>query len=264
VVEKMENEKPPAKRAEPLMVNSVAKAFKVLNVFDKGRGALTLSQIAQLTGMDVSTAQRFTHTLTQLGYLNKDPVTRQFELAIKTLDLAYHYTRGSRLVDRAMPVLQHLSKETEEAVSLTVLDGTEIVFVCRFLSRQSLNTDVITGSRLPAYCTSPGRAILSRLPEGDTREILARSDLRSHTPATPTDIDDILNRLSQARASGYAAAFEEIYHGDASVAAPILGPDGKVAAAVSIAVPLARQTRDEVLETFPKLIIAAARGISFS
>jgi len=260
----MENETQRTKRAEPLMVNSVAKAFKVLNVFDKGHGSLTLSQIAQRSGMDVSTAQRFTHTLTQLGYLSKDPVTRQFELAIKTLDLAYHYTRGSRLVDRAMPVLQHLSKETEEAVSLTVLDGTEIVFVCRFLSRQSLNTDVITGSRLPAYCTSPGRAMLSRLPEEAAREILARSDLRGHTPQTPTDIEEVMTRLKQARSDGYAAAFEEIYHGDASVAAPILGVDGQVAAAVSIAVPLARQSREQVLDTMPKLVIAAARGISFS
>lgn len=260
----MGNDTSRSKRAEPLMVNSVAKAFKVLNVFDKGHGSLTLSQIAQLTGMDVSTAQRFTHTLTQLGYLRKDPLTRQFELAIKTLDLAYHYTRGSRLVDRAMPVLQHLSKETEEAVSLTILDGTEIVFVCRYLSRQSLNTDVITGSRLPAYCTSPGRAILSRLPEAAVRDILDRSELRQWTPSTPDTIEEVLARLDEARSKGYAHAFEEIYHGDASVGAPILGPDGGVIAAVSIAVPLARLSREEVLETFPKLVIAAARGISFS
>lgn len=260
----METESPRAKRSEPLMVNSVAKAFKVLNVFDKGRGSLTLSQIAQLTGMDVSAVQRFTHTLTQLGYLRKDPSTRQFELSIKTLDLAYHYTRGSRLVDRAMPILQHLSKETEEAVSLTILDGTEIVFVSRFLSRQSLNTDVITGSRLPAYCTSPGRAILSRLPDEVAREVLERSEMRQFTPATPSSVDDVLPRLKEAQRNGYAYALEEIYHGDASVAAPILGPDGTVIAAVSIAVPLARLSRDEFLETFPKLVIAAARGISFT
>jgi len=260
----MDGENPRTKRSEPLMVNSVAKAFKVLNVFDKGRGSLTLSQIAQLTGMDISAVQRFTHTLTQLGYLQKDPITRQFELAIKTLDLAYHYTRGSRLVDRAMPVLQHLSKETQEAVSLTILDGSEIVFVSRFLSRQSLNTDVITGSRLPAYCTSPGRAILSRLSEPAAREVLERSNLQQYTPSTPTTIADVLERLREARNNGYVFAFEEIYHGDASVAAPILGADGHVVAAVSIAVPLARLSRNEMLETFPKLVIAAARGISFN
>lgn len=251
------------KRSDPLMVQSVAKAFRVLTVFDKGRGSLTLSQIADLADLDVSSAQRFTHTLTQLGYLRKDPASRRFELSIKTLELAYHYIRGSRLIDRAMPVLLHLSKETEEAVSLTVLDGTEIVFVSRYLSRRMLNTDVISGSRLPAYCTSAGRAILSRMPDAAVRDILERSEIRKYTPATPTDKEELLARIDEARRIGYAAAFDEIYHGDASVAAPILGGDGEVVAAVSVAVPLARMERAQFLETFPHLVTAAARGISY-
>ena len=259
----MQNETARPKRSDPLMVQSVAKAFRVLTVFDKGHGSLTLSQIAQMTEMDVSTAQRFTHTLTQLGYLRKDPVTRQFELSIKTLDLAYHYIRSSRLADRATPVLLHLSKETEEAVSLTVLDATEVVFVSRYLSRRMLNTDVISGSRLPAYCTAPGRAILSRMPDAVVHEILDRSELRAHTPATPVDKGEILSRIAEAQRNGYAAAFDEIYHGDASVAAPILGSDGKVVAAVSIAVSLARIERTQFLDTFPRLVTAAARSISF-
>jgi len=259
----MHTETPPAKRSDTLMVQSVAKAFRVLTVFDKGRGLLTLSQIAQQTGMDLSTVQRFTHTLTQLGYLRKDPASRQFELSIKTLDLAYHYIRGSRLVDRAVPVLLQLSKQTEEAVSLTVLDGTEVVFVLRYLSRRMLNTDVIAGTRLPAYCTAPGRAILSRLPEALVRAIVDRSDLRAHTPATPTDPHEVLARIEQARHHGYAAAFDEIYHGDASVAAPILDADGQAIAAVNVAVPLARMERTQFLETFPHLVTTAARGISY-
>jgi IclR family pca regulon transcriptional regulator len=253
-----------ARREDPLMVQSVAKAFRVLTVFDKGHSLLTLSQIAQLTDMDVSAAQRFTHTLTQLGYLKRDPVTRQFELTIKTLDLAYHYTRSSRLVDRAMPVLQHLSKETQEAISLTILDGTEVVFVTRYLSRQMLSTDVITGSRLPAYCTSPGRAILSCLPETEVRSTLEATEYNAFTPSTPKSADDVLGLVAKAKVDGHAIAFEEIYHGDASVAAPILGSNGAVVAAVSIAVPLARFSREEVLATFPKLVVAAARAISFS
>ncbi|WP_258585518.1 IclR family transcriptional regulator [Mesorhizobium sp. AR02] len=259
----MQDETSSVKREDPLMVQSVAKAFRVLTVFDKGHGSLTLSQISQMTGMDLSTAQRFTHTLTQLGYLRKDPATRQFELSIKTLDLAYHYTRASRLVDKAMPILLHLSKETEEAVSLTVLDGTEVVFLSRYLSRRMLNTDVIAGSRLPAFCTSPGRAILSRMPDDSVRDIISRSDLKAYTPSTPIEVEDILARIAEARHSGYAAAFDEIYLGDASVAAPIIGASGDVIAAVSVAVPLARMERTQFLETFPRLVTAAARGISF-
>ena len=258
----MQDETSKSRRGDPLMVQSVAKAFRVLTAFDKGHGALTLSQIAQLAEMDVSAAQRFTHTLTQLGYLKRIAATKQFELSTKVLDLAYHYVRGSRLVDRAAPVLLQLSIETEEAVSLTVLDGTEVVFVSRYLSRRMLNTDVIAGTRLPAYCTAPGRAILSHLPEAEAREILARSDLRAHTQATPTDPDTILALIATARREGYAAAFDEFYLGDASLAAPITGADGKVQGAVSLAVPLSRMDRAQFLDSYHHLVTTAARSIS--
>lgn len=58
----------------------------------------------------------------------------------------------------------HLSKTTEETVNLAVRDDTDIVFVSRFMSRHVLDNDVIIGTRLLAYCTAPGIAILSCLP----------------------------------------------------------------------------------------------------
>jgi DNA-binding IclR family transcriptional regulator len=140
----------PGRKDDVLMVNSVEKAFRVLSAFGRQHQTLSLSQVASETGMDVSAAQRFTHTLAKLGYLHKDVQTKRFELTAKTLDLGYHFVRSSRLLDRAMPYLMHLSKETEETVNLTVREGAEIIFVSRFLSRHVLNTDVIIGTRMPA------------------------------------------------------------------------------------------------------------------
>ncbi|RAK25765.1 IclR family transcriptional regulator [Falsochrobactrum ovis] len=252
------------KRSNPLMVQSVAKAFNILRSFDRYNPAMTLSQLAQKAEIDISTAQRFAHTLHELGYLDKNPQSRQYELSIKALDLAYHFIGSSKLVDRAMPILQHLSKQTEETVNLTVLDNHEIVFVTRFLSRHLLNTDVIIGSRLPAFCTAPGRAILSRLPRERVLEILAASDIRSYTRDTPTDPERIMAMIAEARAAGFATAYEEIYHADASIAAPIVQPNGQVIGAVSVAVTLARYKREDVPAQFANLVIAAAHSMSAS
>ncbi|MFT3688487.1 IclR family transcriptional regulator [Paenirhodobacter sp.] len=224
---------------------------------------MTLSQISQVCEMDLSAVQRFTHTLTTLGYLTRDPKTRQFELGIKSLELSFQYIRASRLVDRAMPVLQHLSTQSNETVNLTVLDGTEIVFITRFMSRHVLNTDVIIGTRLPAYCTAPGRAILSRMAPGRVEEILAASDLRAHTPATPTDPAVLRDRIAQATHDGYAIAFEEYFHGDASIAAPILGRDAQVVGAVNIGSSTARHQPEDFVAQYSAMIIAAARSISW-
>ncbi|RKF14152.1 IclR family transcriptional regulator [Roseovarius spongiae] len=246
------------------MVRSVAKAFRVLEAFDAHHPQMTLSQIAARTEMDLSSAQRFAHTLQTLGYLEKDSTTRQFELSVKTLDLSYRFTRTSRLVDRAMPVLQHLSKETEETINLTVLDGTEIVFISRFLSRHVLHTDVTIGTRLPAYCMAPGRAILSRLPEDEFEAVLAASDIRAHTQNTITDPKALREIIEQARLEGFATAFEELYHGDGSIAAPVLGANRKVMGAVSVAASTLRYRREDMISAFAPMILAAARSISFS
>ncbi|WP_349236415.1 IclR family transcriptional regulator [Bosea sp. UNC402CLCol] len=252
----------PGRKDDALMVNSVEKAFRVLSAFGRQHQTLNLSQVASETGMDVSAAQRFTHTLTRLGYLHKDAQTKRFELTAKTLDLGYHFVRSSRLLDRAMPYLMHLSKETEETVNLTVRDGTEIIFVSRFLSRHVLNTDVIIGTRMPAYCTAPGIAMLSRLPEEEAMAIIDASDLKAHTPATTWQSDALREKLRQAAAQGYATAFEEVYIGDASIAAPIVDHHGRPEAAVNIATSTSRFSHAEVVQRFSSLVIATAHAIS--
>lgn len=250
------------RKDDALMVNSVEKAFRVLSAFGRQHQTLNLSQVASETGMDVSAAQRFTHTLTRLGYLHKDTQTKRFELTAKTLDLGYHFVRSSRLLDRAMPYLMHLSKETEETVNLTVRDGTEIIFVSRFLSRHVLNTDVIIGTRMPAYATAPGIAMLSRLPEEEALAIIDASDLKAHTPSTTWQRDALREKLRQSAAQGYATAFEEVYIGDASIAAPIVDHHGRPEAAVNIATSTSRFSHAEVISRFSSLVIATAHAIS--
>src|SRR5688572_6654577 len=93
------------KSADPLMVMSVEKAFRVLAVFGQGHRTLSLSQVAIAAKMDVSSAQRFTHTLVKLGFLRKDSETKRFELTSKTLDPGYHFLSGLRIVNVATPYL---------------------------------------------------------------------------------------------------------------------------------------------------------------
>lgn len=250
------------RKDDALMVNSVEKAFRVLSAFGRQHQTLNLSQVASETGMDVSAAQRFTHTLTKLGYLRKDAQTKRFELTAKTLDLGYHFVRSSRLLDRAMPYLMHLSKETEETINLTVREGTEIIFVSRFLSRHVLNTDVIIGTRMPAYCTAPGIAMLSRLPEDEAMAIIDASDLKAHTPSTTWQRDALREKLRQSAAQGYATAFEEVYLGDASIAAAVVDHHGRPEGAVNIATSTSRFSHAEVVARFSSLVIATAHAIS--
>lgn len=245
-----------------LFVNSVEKAMRVLTAFDDKRTRLSLSQIASLTDLDLSATQRFTHTLTTLGYLAKDPFTKAYSLTPRLLDFAYHYLASNELVNRAAPYLRQLSQETGETTNITVLDGTDIVFTLRIVSSHVLNPHVVTGSRLPAYCTAPGLAILAALPEEEAIGILDGSDLIGHTPHTVADRDAIMQRLAAIRRQGYSHTEGEYYLGDISTAAAIIDARGYPIGAVNVAVSRARWRGAKDEQRISDLVIAASAAIS--
>ena len=246
----------------PLYVNSVEKGMRVLMAFDGQQRQLSLSQIAGLTGFDLSAAQRFTYTLTVLGYLNKDEESRKYELSPKLLDFAYHYLSSSELVTRATPYLQQLSQETEETTNLTILDGTDVVFVQRIVSRHVLNPTVVTGTRIPAYCTASGLALLSTRSDAEVDVILGASELRQHTPFTVVDPKKIKLRLATFREQGYAHIKEEYFLGDVSTAAAVKDARGRGIGAVNVAVTKARWGADSDEGRYANLVMSAARAIS--
>lgn len=247
---------------DPLFVQSVEKALRVLTAFDAERPTLSLSQLAIATGMDISTAQRFSHTLQRLGYLSKDPRTKHFELTTRTLKPAYHYTQSNALVRLVSPYLIDLRRETGEAVSFSVLEGTNIVYVIRLLSSHSLAIKVSVGAHVPAYCTAPGLAMLAHLPPTEARNILQSSNLRAYTERTETRIPNIMTRLREVSGKGYAVNVEEFMPNDITVAAAILGRDLLPVGAINIATTTERSTPGEAERRFAPLITALARAVS--
>lgn len=245
-----------------MFVNSVEKAFRVLDAFNAERPTLNLTQLAAATGMDKSTAQRFAHTLERLGYLRKDPRTKHFELTTLTLKPAYHFTQSNALIRRALPYLLHLSQTTEEATNLSVREGADIVYVVRFMSRHVLAANVTAGRRLPVYCTAPGLAILSRMPPDAVQAVLDASTFRSFTPHTTVHLPDILANIRETAARGYAVCVEEMLPDDISIAAPIVGRDGQPVGAVNVAVSKARCPPEMAAYRFAPLVVSTAQAIS--
>lgn len=249
-------------REDPLFVQSVEKAFRVLKAFSAKRPTLSLSQIVSISGLDKSAAQQFTHTLEQLGYLYKDPYTKHFELTSRTLAAANNYTQSNPLVRRAIPYLLQLATTTEEATNLSVLEDTDVVFVARFISRNAIAPHVTVGGRSPAFCTAPGVAILSQMPETAARAVLTASNLHAYTPRTTWRVPDLLVRIWGAAERGYAVCSEEILINDISIAAPVLDRDGKPVAAVNVAVSKLRYTAAAAETRFAPLVIETAQAIS--
>ncbi|GAB4391520.1 MAG: IclR family transcriptional regulator C-terminal domain-containing protein [Kiloniellaceae bacterium] len=245
-----------------LFIAGVGKTFAVLKAFYNQHAPLSLTEIAGRTGIGRSAAQRFVYTLKTLGYLHQDPQTKRYTLTPKVVDFAHAYLRNDPLLERAFPYLLEASKQTDETVNLTRLDGAEVIFLSRFPSRNVISADLVIGSRLPAFCTSPGRAMLAHLDEREARHLLTTFPREARTEHTITDLALILQRLETVRRNGFETALQESFYGDLSVAAPVFGYKGEVIAAVNIAVPTPRWSAESLVDKLAPVVIETARAIS--
>ncbi|MFN3460581.1 MAG: IclR family transcriptional regulator, partial [Oceanibaculum sp.] len=221
-------------RADPLFVNSLGKGLAVLQAFGSDWDALGLREIAQRTGLNTSAAQRFTHTLTQLGYLKKDEKTRRYRLGPRMLNFAYSYLRANPLYDVAIPIVISVRDEWQETVNVSVMDDTDAVVAIRMPSQRRINSNTAIGRRMPAFCVSTGRAMLAWLPPEERAAILDRTTFEKLTSHTITDRAALEAELDRIRQDGFAGVEEEADLGELAVAAPILDGDRKPIAALGI------------------------------
>ena len=220
------------------MVRSLAKGFQILETFTATQTEFTQSEISRRTGLDPGTTFRMVQTLLALGYIQKVEDTRRFRLSLKVLDLGFNAVARTDLRAAARPILRALVGSIIEAASLAVLDGAEMVYLERVhagLAR--LGVDVRIGTRLPAYYTAMGQAVLAFLPENTVRQILKLRKRRKLNPNTPVTIDEITRCLDRVRRQGYAVADPNIIVGLRVLAAPVLDADGQSIAAISAAAP---------------------------
>ncbi|WP_420722918.1 MULTISPECIES: IclR family transcriptional regulator [unclassified Hwanghaeella] len=245
-----------------LMVQSVEKAFRVLNAIGNSGTPCTLAEVTAKTQIGKSAAQRFMHTLAKLGYIERFQNTNSWVLSVKVLQLTNFYLNSNEFIRRTQPYLIHLSKETEETVNLTILEGTDIVFISRYPSRHVLATDVVIGTRMPAYCSAPGIAMLSRLNPEAAEDVINASSLKAFTQHTTCDRDALLQKIAVSAKRGYSTAFEEYFLGDISIASAIIDSTGAPVGAINVAVSRARYTPEEAEARFSGAVAAAAQAAS--
>lgn len=251
-----------AEKADPLYIASLAKGFMVLDAFYQREQFLRFSDIVEITGLSKGAVQRYIRTLEILGFLWKDPQKKHYCLTAKSLDFAYSYLLSSPLIELAIPHLVDMRNRCGETVNLSFLDGKELIYVFRTPSqRHTLNSSII-GRRLPLYCTSGGRAMLSKLSDKEVWHILNATDCRKVTPHTEIDKEIIYQRIVQARLDGYAIVDQEALLGEITVSAPVSNPLHNGLAAIHIPVMAKNWNCEEVKKKLAPEIIQVAHNLS--
>jgi IclR family transcriptional regulator, pca regulon regulatory protein len=237
-------------------VQSFARGLEVIRSFSATARRQTLSEVATRSGLSRAGARRILLTLQTLGYVTTDG--RFFSLSPRILDLGFAYLSSMPIWDLAEPVMQTLVAEVGESCSAAVLDGLDIVYVLRIPVQKIMSISLGVGSRLPAYCTSMGRLLLSNLSDDEIRRRLAASPLQARTQFTVTAPAELAARIARVREQGWALVNQELEEGMVSIAAPVVDRAGNMVAALNIS-GQANRTSPQAMQThmLPPLLKAA-------
>lgn len=247
-------------KSDRLFVESVARAFRVLEAYAESPEPMTLSRLAAAAGIDKSAAQRLSHTLSQLGYLEQG--NGGLVPGRRLLERSFDYLRANPLVGRAIPVVSDLRRSVQERVDLSLFDDLTLLYLARLQSKRDTFYGYLSGRRVPTYCTAGGRAVLSRLPREEAVDILRRSDRRKMTSRTVVEVEAIMAEVDAAREAGYAVACEQLHVGEVVLAAPIMDTQGRPAGAIHVSGSLAEWAPDAFAGRIAPLAVAAATAVT--
>lgn len=235
-------------------VQSIDRAFAILEAMADAGGVIALSRLAVDSGLPLATIHRLVRTLVDLGYVRQEP-SRQYSLGPRLMRLVEGSTR--RLGALAHPYLERVVETLGESVNLAVLDGEEIVYVGQAQPSQNfmrMFTEV--GRRAKPHTTAVGKAMLATRPDAEVLGLLQRTGMVRRTEHTVTDPQVFLADLVRVRERGYALDDGEQELGVRCVA--VVVPDAPRAMALSMSGPLPRMSDEVIARAVPRLHRAAA------
>ena len=244
--------------SRPEFVQSLERGLSVIRCFDADNARLTLTEVAQRTDLTRATARRLLLTLEELGYVASNG--RHFSLTPRVLDIGYAYVSSLNIQQIAQPFLEALSEKVNESVSVTVLDGSDIIYVARVPTKRIMTISLGLGSRLPAYCTSMGRVLLAELPTAELHAIVPER-LEPRTEHTIRTRDELEAVLADVRRQGWALVDEELEIGLRSLAAPLRDASGRAVAAMNVSTHAGRTTADEIRAHIVPEVLATSSSI---
>lgn len=220
---------------------------------------LSINALAEELGVHATTVLRLVQTLTSWRMVERTP-SGEVVLGAGLVSLGQRALDDLDIVRVAAPYMKELSAATAETIHLAVLSNDNVVYVDKVDSTHPLRMYSRVGAIAPLHCTGVAKAILAFLGEEDREALLSQVTFRRFNDRTLVTRETLLEDLMRSRERGYAIDDQEHELGIHCIAAPILHANGSVAASISIAAPVARMTRDRLLEFADQLTSATRRA----
>lgn len=212
---------------------TVSRALTVLSMFSRKRPTLALSEISKETKLSKASVLRFMQALILHGYVEQDAVTRKYRPGFEAFRIG-SLVGGLGLRTIALPIMRFLTSETGFTSYLSVMFRDHMMPIASVEGNGPLRLNIPIGEQIPLHSTSTGQAALSVLDDAEVCRLLRDCTFVTNSPRAPASLPQLLKRLAEVRSQGYALSWEMSSPGVGSVSSPAVGPDGRVAAVMTL------------------------------
>jgi IclR family KDG regulon transcriptional repressor len=237
---------------------SLPKGLAMLELLSSGDAPLGVTALARHMDMPKSGVHRLLQVLRALGWVRQTP-SGEYECTLKLWELGQHLANRVDLRSAAVAAMRELADQTRETILLSILDGTDVLYVDVIDSPQPVRAHTKPGDRAPAFCMATGKAMLAYAPPSVIDSIVENFEV--FTPLTITTREQLEKELERVRRKGFAYNRGEWGGGVRGIAAPIFDSRGEPVAAISVGAPGERMPETLMRSIAPR-VVEAARSIS--
>ena len=238
-------------------VQTVHKAFEILEYLTEGRSGATLQTLASRFDMTQNKTFRLLSTLCEGGLLEQDKTSGTFRLGMGSYSLAQKLSGNSNIINITHPVIEQLAKKHDEAVYMAVIKGDDVLFMDMADCHQQIKAMPLLGKTFPYFTNAAGK-VMKALESAEVIEWL-KSSKKSKTKHI-SDPKALATELQEIRSNGgIAVESDGLGEGLISIAVAVKDYAGHVIGAITMYGPSFRLMRDRIEgEIIPSLLEAAA------
>ena len=239
-------------------VEALARGLDIIRSFNEFNPLRTVSDLAAELKLARPTVHRIMLTLEELGYVVQ--TDNGYYLSAKVIELGFGYIATRGFYGAAKTHMEKLAAQIDQAISLTELVDSDIIYIGRIEVPKVVAYNVALGQRLPAHSTSPGRLLLSGLDDAEIDRRLNMPSLSNVKPMITLSLDQLKTEISKIRAQGWAMTDQTMSLGYRAAAAPVYDATGMMVAAIGIVVHGSEISHENLAKSvLPQLVDAASR-----
>ena len=249
------------KRSNDYFAKTLEKGIKILNLFDEKTPAWSQTAIASKIGLNMTSTYRLVNTFIEMGYLTKDPNTKQLRLGPMSAVLGNKLLSGFDLHELVRDTIDRACARYQVSVEFSLFQNDSLIQIYK---RETLNTltyhqDLISNS---LYCTASGKAVLTALGQEQQSRMIKLQPFTLLTDRTIADEAALRRELADISNRGYATNDGEYIKGLIAIAAPVISGNGHSVGAVCFTSTTLQYEMKELEEQFAEPLDVLAKELA--